>query len=68
MENDVVISKDGYLYTDTQVGNETTDLNTLQQALAPHVDVITVILWGVWLATLAAVLLKLFRLSVSNNS
>ena len=68
MENEVVISQDEYIYTAAQAGNEPTSLNALQGALAPYVDLITVILWGVWLTTFVVVLLKLSRLSFSNNS
>lgn len=68
MDNVELLKKDDYLYSAIQEGNEPPTLNNLQSKLKPHVESIEVLLWLIWLITLAAAIYKLIQISINKNS
>jgi len=62
MKNTQIISKDGYLFSELQAGNEPAGYTPLQSVMSPYVTLIEIFFWILWVTVLAYVIRELFAI------
>lgn len=68
MEQNIIYTSDGYIFSEFQINNDPTNLTPFQTFLFPYVGFFEILLWILWVGVLLYTLRLMVSISTNKNS